>query len=236
MIPISVLEDLKEKEMLVYTFDSKTYDKKVSIGLILQKKQVFTQTVFTLYILEDKEILSFITNLETLTLNKRSQKVIKIFQLINKNKSSKLIKISKTDDNLKELDKLTLKITEQNQESTSVTSIKELNVIEKSKKSLTIIKTSIFLTVILTKVLSIALCNLVMIIYISEEVNNSNSLDAMIHLGDLSYYLTYLALVTRSIDISFSYNITTFYSQNDLAELLPVLNMHKNYTTDDYDK
>ena len=70
MIPISVLEDLKEKEMLVYTFDSKTYDKKVSIGLILQKKQVFTQTVFTLYILEDKEILSFITNLETLTLNK----------------------------------------------------------------------------------------------------------------------------------------------------------------------
>ena len=73
-----------------------------------------------------------------------------------------------------------------------------------------------------------------MTIYISSEVNSSNDLSTIIHIGDLSFYLSYLALVTRSLDISYKYNISTVYSNNDLADLLPILELYKNYTIKEF--
>ena len=79
-----------------------------------------------------------------------------------------------------------------------------------------------------------AISNVILIAYISTQVSQSNSFESIRHIGDLSYYLTYLALVTRSLDIKYRYNVPTIYTKNDLANMLPVLELYKNYTINDY--
>ena len=237
-IPIDVLEELKEKEIMIYSFQSNSEDTVVNVGLILQKKQVFSHIVFTLYVVDDRDIMSLIEKLETMNETKKKKKIAKIFKLINENSTPNITtkKSQDEDANENDLEVLTRINTKQTQESSSSIQVKELRIVTESKKSLTVIKILIFLTVILTKVTLIAICNIILTVYIAAEVNSSNSLDSMIHLGDVSFYLSYLVLVTRSIDLKYRHNVPTIYTKNDLANMLPVLELYKNYTINDYNQ
>ena len=236
IIPISILEELTEKNMMIYSFYSKISEQIVKLALILQKKQIFSQIIITVYVSNDKQILNQIEKLEEMNEIKRLQKINKIYKLINDNTSAKIKKRDELEDfdHKKELEKLSLRLDNQNPDSTSTLWQKELKIVKKSKTLLSIIKALIFITVIFTKVILISICYIVMTIYISTEVNSSNDLSTIIHLGDLSYYLTYLALIVRSLDMSYKYNISTVYSNNDLADLLPILELYKNYTIKEY--
>ena len=149
IIPIDVLEELKENDMVVYNFYSKVYDSTVSLALALQKKQVFTKTILILYVVNDPEIVENIKQLIGLTKNKRVKKITKIYELIKsgsiEKKSENYQKINnKQENDLRRLESINYK---QIQESSSSVILKELPLVTKLKKSFGIIKIVLFFTV-----------------------------------------------------------------------------------------
>ena len=149
IIPIDVLEELKENDMVVYNFYSKVYDSTVSLALAMQKKQVFTKTILILYVVDDPEIVENIKQLIGLTKNKRVKKITKIYELIKsgsiEKKSENYQKINnKQENDLRRLESINYK---QIQESSSSVILKELPLVTKLKKSLGIIKIVLFFTV-----------------------------------------------------------------------------------------
>ena len=236
IFPISILEDLKEKKMLVYDFHSKISSSTDRFGLILQEKEIFTKKIIFFYVIENKEIVSLIEKISDMPETRRKIKISKIFKLIN----DKKIKDSKKNNTLrKSINEGDLKNIEnfankQNQESSSSVLLKELKIVTKTKKWLSVIKSLIVLTVMFIQILSIAICLMIMTIYISSEVNSSNDLTTIKHIGDISFYFSYLAMIVRSLDLNYKYNVSSIYTNKDLADLLPVLNLYKNYTIDDY--
>ena len=149
IIPIDVLEELKENDMVVYNFYSKVYDSTVNLALALQKKQVFTKTILILYVVDDPEIVENIKQLIGLTKNKRVKKITKIYELIKsgsiEKKSENYQKINnKQENDLRRLESINYK---QIQESSSSVILKELPLVTKLKKSFGIIKIVLFFTV-----------------------------------------------------------------------------------------
>ena len=149
IIPIVVLEELKENDLVVYNFYSKVYDSTVNLALALQKKQVFTKTILILYVVDDPEIVENIKQLIGLTKNKRVKKITKIYELIKsgsiEKKSENYQKINnKQENDLRRLESINYK---QIQESSSSVILKELPLVTKLKKSFGIIKIVLFFTV-----------------------------------------------------------------------------------------
>ena len=150
IFPISLLEDLREKKMMVYDFYSKTDGSKEKLGLIFVEKQIFTVKVTIFYVVDDKEIVSLIENFSSMTENKRKVKILKINKLINDQKIKNVSKKNAERFEKDDLNNAELLTNEQNQESSNSIVTKELKLVTLSKKSLSSIKLLLFFTVAFT--------------------------------------------------------------------------------------
>ena len=59
-----------------------------------------------------------------------------------------------------------------------------------------------------------------MIIYISEQVDNANSLENLYNLGDLAYAISKISLITRALDISRRSGTLSYFNITDLQTII----------------
>lgn len=76
--------------------------------------------------------------------------------------------------------------------------------------------------------------NIVILVYISKEVEHSNSLTSLTNLGDLGYYLSQIALIVRSLDLGKKINIPSFYNTTDLENMISNLRSSQTKILDDF--
>lgn len=76
--------------------------------------------------------------------------------------------------------------------------------------------------------------NIVILVYISKEVQHSNSLTALTNLGDLGYYLSQIALIVRSLDLGEKINMASFYNITDLENMISNLKSSQTKLLDDF--
>ncbi|OMJ87344.1 hypothetical protein SteCoe_10939 [Stentor coeruleus] len=111
----------------------------------------------------------------------------------------------------------------------SYLSMNDVVTIAKSTQVLKIAK-----IVLLMSIVILIITNIVILIYISKEVEHSNSLTALTNLGDLGYYLSQIALIVRSLDLGTKINIPAFYNTIDLENMISNLISSQTKLLDDF--
>ena len=81
--------------------------------------------------------------------------------------------------------------------------------------------------------MSLISSNIVILVYMSNEVNHSLSLDAIINLNYLSYSLAQSALILRSNDINRHLLRDQYYSDDDLTSILDMIDRYQSKIFDD---
>lgn len=74
------------------------------------------------------------------------------------------------------------------------------------------------------------------LVYISNQVIHSNSLEALNHIGYYNYYTTYLVLMARTIDLTNKLQLPSFYSVAEVGQKYALFEDKKIEMITDYNK
>ena len=102
-------------------------------------------------------------------------------------------------------------------------------------KALKIMKYLLLASVSVIQIVTIVVYNTIMLIYMSQAVAKVGSLDVLILLGDISYSLSRIGLVSRSLWIEYYYRVTFANKPSDLENLADELFALNNQLLDKID-
>ena len=145
-IPIRLLEKLLLNQIVIYPKYSNISKSFLNLGLVLQKKQVYTKTIFVVYIVEDEKIINKFLELDHLDELQRFKKIRKIFEYINTNNGDRNTETKFSNQNSYENGEKKLSNLLKSDESFDLKN-KELKMVTISKRMIRIIKVLVLLTV-----------------------------------------------------------------------------------------
>lgn len=119
--------------------------------------------------------------------------------------------------------------------SASVLNLDESKAIQKSIKVLNVAKIVAFVSVISIQILILIISNIIILVYISQEVDHSNSLTALNDLGNLAYSISQTILILRSFDKGLRLGIKNFYTQTRFEDVINDLKILEETLINDYD-
>ncbi|OMJ68132.1 hypothetical protein SteCoe_34507 [Stentor coeruleus] len=114
--------------------------------------------------------------------------------------------------------------------SASVLNLDESKAIQKSIKVLNVAKIVAFVSILI-----LIISNIIILVYISQEVNHANSLTALNDLGNLAYSISQSILILRSFDKGLRLNMKNFYTQSRFEDIINDLKLLEENLVNDYD-
>lgn len=192
------------------------------IGYVIKQKTIVNTVFYAIYICNDSEEIHRLihggSSSDSFVFDEKNTfiKSEEYYPVSQKNRQTSL---NSKMNSVKEISEKEI-FTEEKKISVSASSQKIITFESKalvfSLKSLLLMKILVVLSVIFKQILIISIYNIIILVYISKEVNNMNSLITLIQLGDNGYSMSQIALISRSLDITQKNKNLSFYSISDL--------------------